>query len=415
MSIWVRRLAKWFHDSPWGILLLAFLAIVSGIVDLSQLGAMLGGVPLVWRKGISAALAAIGWFSALFVLIRRRSTERRRFRDLLKAPAYYGKTQRWVAGAALIIIPLLFAINPIYQAIPPRRTIVLVANFVGPEGRDEYGVTDHILKQLRDELADEPRMEIGHLDEFITIGQGSEYARRVGNDHKATIVIWGRYMVTPHMVKVWAEFEMLREAANRVPIGATEQIARVAQLNSFQVQTELAERMTAFVAFVKALLLFDQNRNLEAQKLFAVAQERWPENVDVATDLALEFYVGTNFLVLGRANEALPHLKRADSLLQSVSDLQMKEAVLGNLGLAYRHLGQVEEAIEYHQQALSIAREIGDRRGEGNRLGNLGLAYRHLGQPEKARELWLEALRVFEEIKSPHAETVRGWLEEVGR
>ncbi len=81
----------------------------------------------------------------------------------------------------------------------------------------------------------------------------------------------------------------------------------------------------------------------------------------------------------------------------------------------------MERAIEFYERALVISREIGDRRGEGNRLGNLGLAYSHLGQVEGdenhpgAREYLERALEIFEEIKSPSAEQVRGWLEELDK
>ncbi len=71
----------------------------------------------------------------------------------------------------------------------------------------------------------------------------------------------------------------------------------------------------------------------------------------------------------------------------------------------------MEEAIGYTEQALAISREIGDRRGEGNHLANMGMAYHRLGDNERARRLWQEALAIFEEIKSPHAQTVRGWLD----
>jgi tetratricopeptide (TPR) repeat protein len=73
----------------------------------------------------------------------------------------------------------------------------------------------------------------------------------------------------------------------------------------------------------------------------------------------------------------------------------------------------VEQAIGYYEQALAIAQEIGHRQNEGNWLGNLGLAYRDLGQVEQAREYLEQALHIFEEIKSPHADLVRKWLDEL--
>ncbi len=103
---------------------------------------------------------------------------------------------------------------------------------------------------------------------------------------------------------------------------------------------------------------------------------------------------------------------QALAISREIGDRRGGGADLCNLGLAYSDLGQLEKAIGYYEQALAIAREIGDRRGEGNDLCNLGLAYAALGQVEKACGLLQEALMIFEEIRSPNADTVRGWLEE---
>ncbi len=62
---------------------------------------------------------------------------------------------------------------------------------------------------------------------------------------------------------------------------------------------------------------------------------------------------------------------------------------------------------------MEVCREIGHRQGEGNRLGNLGNAYRDLGQVEKARNYLTQSLAIFEAIKSPNADLVRGWLNDL--
>ena len=123
--------------------------------------------------------------------------------------------------------------------------------------------------------------------------------------------------------------------------------------------------------------------------------------------------LGRAYAALGQMEQAIGYYEQALEIAQEIGDRQGEGTRLGNLGLAYADLGQVERAIEYYEQVLEISREIGDRRGEGNALGNLGNAYAALGQPEKARELWLQALRIFEKIKSPQAETVRGWLDTI--
>ena len=123
--------------------------------------------------------------------------------------------------------------------------------------------------------------------------------------------------------------------------------------------------------------------------------------------------LGLAYAALGQVERAIEHYQQALSIAREVANRWDEGTWLGNLGLAYLGLGQVERTIEHTQQALGIAREIGDRCGEARHLANLGRAYRRQEQPEKAGKLWLEALRIFEEIKSPQAETVRGWLEEI--
>jgi len=113
---------------------------------------------------------------------------------------------------------------------------------------------------------------------------------------------------------------------------------------------------------------------------------------------------------LGEVEKAIGYYEQALAIAREIGHKQGEGADLGNLGNAYRNLGEVEKAIGYYEQALAIAREIGHKQGEGADLGNLGLAYADLGEVEKAHTLWQQSLAIFEAIKSPSAETVRGWL-----
>jgi tetratricopeptide (TPR) repeat protein len=110
------------------------------------------------------------------------------------------------------------------------------------------------------------------------------------------------------------------------------------------------------------------------------------------------------------AEEAYHHVL---AIGKSQKEKRINATALGNLGLVYSALGDVPKAIEHHQKALVIHREIGYRQGEANQLGNLGLAYSDLGEVPKAIEHLQKALVIFEEIKSPTAERVHQWLEEL--
>lgn len=88
-------------------------------------------------------------------------------------------------------------------------------------------------------------------------------------------------------------------------------------------------------------------------------------------------------------------------------------AWLGNLGDAYRTMGHTEWAIKHFEKALAFAQETGNKSSEANSLGNLGLAYRDLGQIEQAKSYLEQSLAIFERLKSPSADLVRDWLEEL--
>src|SRR5439155_11553985 len=72
-------------------------------------------------------------------------------------------------------------------------------------------------------------------------------------------------------------------------------------------------------------------------------------------------------------------LTMREQLLGKITDRELEERNVGQLGLAYHTMGRVEQAASYYRQALAIARELGDRQGEATRLGHLGIAYDHLG------------------------------------
>ncbi len=124
--------------------------------------------------------------------------------------------------------------------------------------------------------------------------------------------------------------------------------------------------------------------------------------------------LGSAYGELGQVERAIEQFQQALALHQEGSDWGAQGILLGNLGNAYRELGQNERAVVYLEQALTIQKEIGDRNGQAITLGNLGLAYQALSQPGLARQYSDEALAIFEEIKSPHATTVRQWLDSLG-
>ncbi len=75
--------------------------------------------------------------------------------------------------------------------------------------------------------------------------------------------------------------------------------------------------------------------------------------------------------------------------------------------------GYKTEWITVLEMGITATQNTQDRQGESAFIGNLGIAYRDLGQVEKAKICFQDALSIFEEIKSPYAEHVRQWLDDL--
>jgi len=116
---------------------------------------------------------------------------------------------------------------------------------------------------------------------------------------------------------------------------------------------------------------------------------------------------------LGQVEKSIDYYEQALTIAKETNDRRSEGRCLDNIGIAYRALGKVKKAVGYYEQALTIATETNDRIGEGWCLGDLGNAYRDLGQVDKARQYLLQALLILEEVKSPDADKVRKWLEEL--
>jgi tetratricopeptide (TPR) repeat protein len=94
-----------------------------------------------------------------------------------------------------------------------------------------------------------------------------------------------------------------------------------------------------------------------------------------------------------------------ERLRGKLSDPDLRQTSLGNLGSAYYYTDRYQEAIAHYEQALEIAREIGDRVNEGASLSGLGDTYTVLGQSSRAIGYYEQALEIARAIGSPANES----------
>jgi tetratricopeptide (TPR) repeat protein len=122
--------------------------------------------------------------------------------------------------------------------------------------------------------------------------------------------------------------------------------------------------------------------------------------------------LGSAYYNLGRYEKAITCYEKALEIAREIGDRGGESKSLSNLGSCYFDLGQTERALDYQEQALEIAREIGARGSEGISLGNLGTAYYNWGEYEKAITYLEPALEIAREIGDRHSENA--WLGNLG-
>ncbi|NJP09731.1 MAG: hypothetical protein HC866_09780 [Leptolyngbyaceae cyanobacterium RU_5_1] len=160
------------------------------------------------------------------------------------------KTIRRSAIAGLVLIPILTIAGMVgwqhLQNLPTKDIVILIADFEGPEPQN-YRVTETIQENLENAIEEYSDVKVKALGKPITRQQGSKVAREEGEKEKAAIVIWGWYGKTKEVVSVSTNFELLKQPENFPELGqgvkGQVRTAAVAELESFQMQTQLSKEM----------------------------------------------------------------------------------------------------------------------------------------------------------------------------
>ena len=142
------------------------------------------------------------------------------------------------------------------QSLPSKNIIVLVADFDGVEPK-RYRVTKNIQESLEEAIKPYTNVEVKSLNQTINDKQS---ARVMGEQQKASIVIWGDYGVTSTDVQVSVNFEVLKPPDYFPKLGKTAkgeaQTSAIAELNSFRLQTRLSKEMSYLTLFTVGMVQY---------------------------------------------------------------------------------------------------------------------------------------------------------------
>ena len=98
--------------------------------------------------------------------------------------------------------------------------------------------------------------------------------------------------------------------------------------------------------------------------------------------------------------ETLQVLEQMKHLSESLTDKDMQNYCLNNMGAIYQNIGQPQKALEFFQQTYTITQELGNRQNMTKALNNMGFIYQNIGQPQKALEFYQQAYTVAKELNN---------------
>jgi len=141
---------------------------------------------------------------------------------------------------------------PIEEAGKP---LVLVADFVTEAGTADEGGKEAariVVQSVTPLFAEEGGVEIKLLGKPVTLVDGSQRARELGEEEKALLVIWGTYSGRGSDLQLTPHFDVL----DRPEVGRAQARAAVAQIESFGLEGQSWQETTWPPTFVHGLVQY---------------------------------------------------------------------------------------------------------------------------------------------------------------
>ncbi|MFQ5825226.1 MAG: tetratricopeptide repeat protein [bacterium] len=343
-----------------------FIAFVTAVVGFANL--LLGNTGLVT---IILLILGIGtlWLSFFYLYFKKLTAS---------------KWTRSLALFGIIAVPIFTLAGFVgwryYQNRPSDKIIILVADFDGPDPQN-YRVTETIIEQLREATDFYDDVEVKTLGETILAQQGNKFARSIGKEHKASIVLWGWYGKTEQRALVNVYFEVLQKPRGLLLRKEKQTLnLTLAELESFNIQTQLSGEMSYLTLLTLGLARYEAQDYDSALDCFtnALTQKAIPEHM--INPAAIYFYRGVIYVHKGNLEKAISEFNQTITLQPD------NVAAYQNRGLAYALIGDLDRAIRNF--SLSIALQSDFTVAYYNR----GTAYAQKGNLDQAIEDFNQAI-----------------------
>lgn len=332
------------------------IGVVTSVVAFINLAAGNKGIVTITMLCIGIGTIEIG---LLYVLLKKKRIEDSPIvlpeHSFGHRPQWaYSKKARLLALGMAVFIPILIAVTiGLWSGIrnQPSPTsskfVVLVMNFDGPE-QDKYRTTDILIEGLREATEKYPEVEIRALSKTITAQQGSAEARRLGEENKASIVLWGWYGKTNTDVLLKIHFEILA-SPKHLELKRNNQTVKepLAEMERFEIQINLSNEMSYLTLLIIGLARYEGDDYAAAIERFTDALNL-PTNPEVISPAAIYLYRGNAFFFSEQLDKAIADYNQVAILQDDNAEAYQ------NRGVAYGMKGDYDSAIRDFNRVLTL-------------------------------------------------------------
>jgi tetratricopeptide (TPR) repeat protein len=273
----------------------------------------------------------------------------------------------------------------IHEPPDPNKVTILVADFKSLSERN-FGVTEKVLQRLRAETHEYSDINVEALGQSVSEQQGSKLAREIGQQRKASIVLWGYYNATPEAVDISVYFEVLRKPKYLyLRKNLVSEISPISELNGFKTQTRLSIEMTYLTLLTVGLARYEARDYDGAIKRFTKAIDQSGVPDQMIEPAYIYFYRAAAYHYKEGANgidKAIADYNRAVEIKRDL------ENAYNNRGVAYSDKGEYDRAIADYNKAIEIEPDLAEAYdNRGNAYGKKGQYDRAIADHDKAIDL----------------------------
>ena len=308
----------------------------------------------------------------------------------------YPKWRKW-SLMGMILLPALtfsgFAVADYIERRLPGRTIILIANFDGPN--QKIAVTQTVINRMKRATGQFPEVDVKSLGDVIKEGADIKEVSKIGAKHKASIVVWGRYdealngTVHIDQVRRTSSFSIRRNEMNFD--------VRLSEGRGIAVQEALSGDMSLLTLLIIGAARYDAGDYDGAIERFTKALDKQYslKSENEADDV--KFFLGKSLYGKRRYREAINKLQEVVSHRGDNTD------VLDWLGSALEWAGQYAEAEPLFKRALVIREKaLGPEHPDiAMSLNKLASVYQDQGKYVEAELFFKRALAIREKVLGP--------------